>query len=107
MTNGETDVQAPKIEHVGLTRLLDACCSAEELGIRKPDPRIFHAALARCGADAANAWMIADADVDVEGAHRAGIRSVWLHRGRTWTRSDLAPDHTAANLLEALEIVDV
>jgi len=39
---------------------------------------------------------------DIVGARRAGIYSIWLHRGRTWPRSDVRPDRIADNLVEAL-----
>jgi putative hydrolase of the HAD superfamily len=105
VTNGEADVQAAKIEHLDLAPLLDACCISGELGLRKPDPRIFQVALNRCGATAAEAWMVGDGEADVEGGHRARVRTIWLHRGRTWTRTDLKPDTTAANVLEAVTLV--
>ena len=106
MTNGDADGQRAKLERLGLLPLLDACCISGELGIRKPDPRIFEVAASRCGRDLAGAWMVGDGEVDIIGARRAGIRSVWLHRGRTWPRADVKPDHTAAGLLEALAVVD-
>jgi len=40
--------------------LLDACCISGELSIRKPDPRIFEIAAARCGESLDDAWMIGD-----------------------------------------------
>jgi putative hydrolase of the HAD superfamily len=46
--------------------------------------------------------MVGDGDVDVIGAARAGIRSVWLTRGREWPRSDVRPTAVADTLSEAL-----
>lgn len=106
VTNGAADVQAQKLEHLGVLELLDAYCISGELGIRKPDPRIFEIAAARCGRTLESAWMIGDGEADIVGAQRAGIRSVWLHRGRTWSRSDLRPDHIADGLSEALVLLD-
>jgi phosphoglycolate phosphatase-like HAD superfamily hydrolase len=37
------------------------------------------------------AWMIGDSDADIEAAHAAGVDSVWLHHGRSWTVDDHAP----------------
>jgi FMN phosphatase YigB (HAD superfamily) len=102
VTNGETDVQAAKIDQLGVAPLLDACCISCEVGIRKPDPRIFELAAARCGRSLADAWMVGDGEPDIVGAHRASIRSVWLRRARTWPRTDLKPDRTADSLVEAL-----
>ena len=106
VTNGAADVQAHKLEHLGVLALLDAYCISGELGIRKPDPRIFEIAAARCGRPLDGAWVIGDGEVDVVGAHRAGIRSVWLHRGRTWPRPDFAPNHVADSLADALVLLE-
>jgi len=106
VTNGDADVQAAKIDHLGVLPLLDACCISGELSIRKPDPRIFELAATRCGASLTDAWMVGDGEADIVGAHLAGTRSIWLHRGRTWTRSDLRPDHIASSLVDALLLLD-
>jgi len=102
VTNGEADVQSATVDQLGLRTLLDACCISGELGIRKPDPRIFEAAAARCGETLTHACMVGDGEVDVLGADAAGIASIWLHRGRTWRRTDIEPDRIADGLMEAL-----
>ena len=75
------------------------------LGVRKPDPRIFEIAAARCGETLTGAWMVGDSEADIVGARRAGVSSIWLHRGRIWPRDDLRPRRTASDLPEALSIV--
>ena len=102
VTNGEAGVQAAKVDCLGLRPLLDACCVSGELGIRKPDPRIFERAAERCGEALSQACMVGDGEVDVLGARGVGIPCIWLHRGRTWTRTDVEPDCIAATLIEAL-----
>jgi len=48
-----------KIERSGLGERVDACCVSGELGIRKPDVRIFQLATERCGlALVDGGWMI-------------------------------------------------
>ena len=84
---------------------MDACCISGAIGIRKPDRRIFQIAAERCDTALSNAWMIGDGEADIVGAHRAGIHSIWLHRGRTWLRDDLRPHRTVSTLAEALCIV--
>ncbi len=106
VTNGDADTQAAKIERLELSSLLDACCISGALGIRKPDPRIFQIAAEQCGDALTGAWMIGDSQADIVGAHNAGIRSIWLHRGRTWPRQDLHPDHAAGKLVDALSLLD-
>jgi putative hydrolase of the HAD superfamily len=65
----------------GLDRLVDFLVISAEAGARKPDPRIFRAALERAGVAPAEALHVGDlADEDVEGARAAGLRAVLLDR---------------------------
>jgi putative hydrolase of the HAD superfamily len=63
-----------------------------EVGVEKPDPRIFHIALEALGVDAAAAWYVGDTPgIDVIGARRAGIRPLLmdpyeLHLGTDFDR---------------------
>ena len=53
-------------------------------GVRKPDPEIFRRALGRLGLTPAQAFYVGNlARVDALAARRAGLHSVWLHRGGT------------------------
>lgn len=93
-TNGEQP-QIDKIERVGLRPLVDAVAVSAFDGSTKPDPGLMRIAAERAGATLDGAWMIGDDPVnDVQGARAAGIRSVWVRRGRSWP-SDL-PEPTAA-----------
>lgn len=83
VTNGDSDGRAGKVDQLGLSPFLDACCISGALGVRKPDPRISQIAAAQCGETLAGAWMVGDSENDIVGAHRAGVSSIWLHRGQT------------------------
>jgi putative hydrolase of the HAD superfamily len=82
VTNNLTAEQREKLRVCGLDGLVDALVVSEEVGVQKPDPRIFELALARAGCGPAEAAMLGDAwAVDVEGARAAGIGTiVWLNR---------------------------
>jgi HAD superfamily hydrolase (TIGR01509 family) len=102
VTNGEAGVQEATAERIGLAPLLDACVVSGAVGVRKPDPRIFALAAEACGEPLDGAWMIGDGEADILGAARAGIRSVWLARGRAWHRADVRPDQVADGIEAAL-----
>jgi putative hydrolase of the HAD superfamily len=102
VTNGESGVQEATVERIGLAALIDACVVSGAVGVGKPDPRIFELASERCGVSLDGAWMVGDAEVDVLGADRVGVRSVWLTRGRRWTRTDVTPTLIADTLDGAL-----
>jgi putative hydrolase of the HAD superfamily len=108
VTNGAT-AQRAKVARAGLLDLVDACCVSAELGSWKPDPLIFEQAVAACGADGgamSTIWMIGDSpEHDMTGAHRLGMRTVWMHRHRDWDMDDFQPDHQAGSILDAVDIL--
>jgi putative hydrolase of the HAD superfamily len=69
------------LERTGLRRLVDAVVISAELGVAKPDPAIFRAALERLGADVAGAVHVGDSlEADVAGARAAGLEAVLVVR---------------------------
>jgi HAD superfamily hydrolase (TIGR01549 family) len=81
VTNNVLVEQQLKLQRCQLTPKVTALITSEEIGVQKPDTRIFEAALDRLNVDAADAVMIGDAwATDIEGALRAGIRAVWINR---------------------------
>jgi putative hydrolase of the HAD superfamily len=107
ITNG-TATQHVKIERAGLSDLVDACCVSEEIGVQKPDRRIFDEALLRLGGIGPSdpAWMVGDAPgPDIQGGREAGLRTVWMHRGRQWDETAFRPDAEVGTIREAVELV--
>ena len=81
VTNNVTSEQQLKLERCGLQPYVDALITSEDVGVTKPDARIFHAALASAGVEPSNAVMLGDSwSTDVTGARAAGVRAVWLNR---------------------------
>jgi putative hydrolase of the HAD superfamily len=61
-----------------LDELFDDVIDSSEVGLRKPDARIYELALDRLGVQAARAVFVDDAPGNVAGAERVGIRSVLI-----------------------------
>jgi FMN hydrolase / 5-amino-6-(5-phospho-D-ribitylamino)uracil phosphatase len=77
LTNGNADLAS-----IGLAAHFTATLSAREFGVGKPDARIFHEACRRLGAQPHEVLHVGDDwALDVAGAHGAGLRSAWVHRG--------------------------
>ncbi len=53
---------------------------SDEVGVAKPDPRIFHVALRRAGLQPKEAAYVGDAPEDVEGSLAAGLQPVLIKR---------------------------
>ncbi|MGA4670939.1 HAD family hydrolase [Propionibacteriaceae bacterium Y1923] len=107
VTNGATHQQQAKLDKLGVVPMVDGYVISEECGVEKPDPAIFDLALATVpGADRLGAWHIGDsAEADIQGAHNAGINSVYLRHGRDWTPGIPAPTAFADSFSEAVDTV--
>jgi HAD superfamily hydrolase (TIGR01509 family) len=83
------------LSSLDLTDGLDFVVDSGEVGVEKPDPRIFELALARSGVAAAEAAYVGDFySIDVRGARAAGIRAILLDPAGHWGPRDcaMAPD---------------
>jgi HAD superfamily hydrolase (TIGR01549 family) len=106
VTNGMADNQLAKIERTGLADHVDACCVSGEVGIRKPDARIFRLAAERCGADPdRGGWMVGDSpELDIAGGRATGLRTIWIGQQEAWTSGQPA-DHSFADTAEAMDFL--
>ena len=72
----------------------DLLVDSETARCYKPEPRIFQRACDALSVPAGEAVMVGDTpETDVRGAHRAGLRAVWLNRDhRDWPRNLVGPN---------------
>ncbi len=84
VSNNQVAEQVDKLEVLGLRDLIDLLVISEEVGVAKPDPRIFRTALERARSAPGEAVMIGDSWAnDIVGARAVGLRAVWFNRFRT------------------------
>jgi putative hydrolase of the HAD superfamily len=80
ISNVERDI-LPICQEVGLTPRLDFIVTSLEVGVDKPHPPIFLAALKKAGVEASEAIHIGDQyEWDVVGARQVGIKGLLLDR---------------------------
>jgi len=85
ITNGRSELQHGKIDRLGLRSFFDTIVVSGDIGIKKPDPRIYLTALERIGTVAEETIIVGDHPRnDIWGAAELGIRGVWLRRAHTW-----------------------
>jgi len=83
VTNNTVQEQVEKIAFLGLEAAVDLLVTSEEVGVAKPDPRIFRTALERAGVAPTESVMVGDSwSSDIEGALSADLRAVWFNRFR-------------------------
>lgn len=103
VSNNVLDEQQEKLRVCGLDQFVDELVVSGEVGVSKPDPLIFHAAMNRLRVTADEAVMIGDSWLaDVEGARGVGIRAIWFNP------SGSAPPDARAHVeqLQSLEPAD-
>lgn len=80
VTNGFREVQGIKMEASGLVPFFKHTFSSEEVGVNKPDPRIFQHAMHHAGATVRGSLMIGDNwEADVLGAKKVGMDQVFFN----------------------------
>jgi putative hydrolase of the HAD superfamily len=89
LTNGPPDIQRLKLDRTGLAGCFDAVVISGEVGVGKPSPEAFRLVLHALGARPEETVMVGDSwERDVQGALAAGIRPVWVSRGRPLPEQD-------------------
>jgi putative hydrolase of the HAD superfamily len=95
--------QRDKLSRAGLERFFPAghVLISGELGVEKPDPRIFALALAALGLAATEVLHVGDDPArDIAGACRAGLPSCWISHGEVYPESWPPPSLALAELTE-------
>ncbi len=107
ITNGAPDLQRAKLEGAGLAPHFDIIVVSGEVGVGKPDPRVFELTLHALGTRPSEAVMVGDNPArDVLGAVSAGVRAVWVNRAQA-ARADGAavPDAEIGSLSELTDLL--
>ncbi len=89
ISNGNADLARIGVHHHFAFQL-----GAREHGTPKPAASIFHAACTQLAIAPGEVLHVGDdIEMDVVGAHRAGLRSCWINReGHTWPHELIRPD---------------
>lgn len=104
LTNGNAD-----IGRVGLNEYFSFAFSSADVGVSKPAPDMFHAALAHAGVGAADTIHIGDNLVDdIAGAAQLGIHTIWTnHADDTLENASHEPSAIVGRLEELPAAVEV
>jgi 2-haloacid dehalogenase len=107
LSNGTPAMLDAAVRRAGLDPMFDALLSVEEVGVFKPDPRVYQLAVDRLGCPAAaiafqssNAW-------DAYAASAFGMQVVWCNRyGQARERLPGAPDGEISTLLDLPALIE-
>ena len=99
VTNNLLDEQRDKLAYCGLAPWIDELVVSDDVGVSKPERRIFDIALDRLGVGADEAVMVGDSWAnDIVGAAGAGIRALWFNPDR----KPLPPDPAGVTQIHSL-----
>ena len=80
ITNGFQEVQGTKLSLSGMKPYFETLTVSEEVGVKKPNPEIFHYALRKAHAKPEESLVIGDEmAVDIDGARAAGIDQIFFN----------------------------
>ncbi|MBC7959771.1 MAG: noncanonical pyrimidine nucleotidase, YjjG family [Vallitaleaceae bacterium] len=107
ITNGLTDVQQKRIRESEIAKYLVDVVISEEVGVSKPDPKIFTIALANINHDdKATVLMVGDSlTSDVQGGIDFGIDTCWYNPNKVINDTEIKPTYEIASLMELKSIL--
>jgi len=101
LTNGASDLQREKIDGAGIGSYFEETLVAGDIGVAKPNARMFTTILARLGTAPSEAIMLGDSlRKDIAGAQAVGLKAVWINRAGDPRRDNFTPDLEVADLQE-------
>ncbi len=78
-TSNQKDLVAEILEHRGLTHIFSAIATSDLVGAPKPEPDVFLEAARQIGMDAKDCIVFEDTFSGIEGAKRAGMRTIAVY----------------------------
>jgi len=110
ITHGWTTKQSEKLVRLGLVPYLaqEAIFISDQIGISKPNPKLYAAALEDLGLSPERAMYVGDSPVnDIAPPATLGMKTVWARRSarQGLEGTDIVPDHVVDDFLELRTIL--
>lgn len=107
VSDAQTAYAVPELSAVGLAAWFDPIIVSGDFGYRKPDVRLFEAALSRMGLAASEVLFVGnDLYRDVHGPQKLGIKTVFFQSGEvTQDKGHATPDYIIYSFPELLNAV--
>lgn len=103
ITNGFIEVSEDKLKNADLQQYITTLTCADEIGVRKPDPRIFELAMQKANAPKENSLIVGDDWIaDIIGGTSFGWQAIFLDCFNTENKLDQVP-----NIKSLVEIKDL
>lgn len=108
VSNGNGSRQRRKLATVGLLGTFDSIIISDEVGVRKPDARIYELALNALNVAAECAVFVGDhPQLDIDGARSAGLQTIWFEGVHPWPTELDPPDRAIRHFDELLGAIGI
>lgn len=105
ITNGFTALQHLRLAKTGLADCFEFITISEDVGLTKPDVRIFEYSLQKAQVSADKVLMVGDSlETDILGGNRAGLDTCWLAYQRE-NNTDIQPTYQIQHFADLLNLV--
>ena len=107
VTNGIKEVQYSRIENSAIAKYIDKIIISDEVGVNKPDKRIFEYAMNYFEImDKSEVIMIGDSlGADIKGGQNAGIDTCWVNLRNNVNDTGIVPKYEVNKLEKLFEIL--
>ena len=99
LSNGSPDMLQGAVDFAGIGGMLDAVLSVEEVGVFKPDAKVYDMVGARFGGDRGDVLFVSSNGWDAASAASYGFETAWVNRaGEPMDRLPGKPHHVLTDL---------
>ena len=106
LSNGTPDLLNELVASNNLTSLFDDLFSVEEVGIFKPDPKVYGLPLKKYKVQAFEITFLSANTWDVSGGGNYGYNSIWVNRNKSqFDKLDYQPKNEIDNLSQLLDVL--
>jgi putative hydrolase of the HAD superfamily len=100
ITNGFEEVQHLKLNNSGIKKYFNTVTTSEEVGLKKPHPKVFQTAMKKAAVVPQKSMMIGDSfEADILGAYNAGMHTLFFN----YRKEQRIPPHFAINQLSEIK----
>ncbi len=106
ITNGIVELQKPRIINSLIGSYISDIIVSEEVGIAKPDSKIFNILLEKINLKSNEVIMIGDnLEKDIKGAQNANIISIWYNPDNKNNNTKILPNYEIKDLMEIQQLL--
>lgn len=105
ISNGDYDQQVHKLKQIGINNYFSDVITSSQIGVAKPDSKIFKEAATRMNRDIKECYYIGDRlETDALGSKNAGMTGIWINRLDDKKHKDIITIHSLSQLERIIKV---